>query len=429
MKKELIKFGKRPFVRNVLTVATGTAAAQAIALILSPIITRLYGPESFGLLGAFTAIMGIVTPIAALTYPIAIVLPKSDREAKGLVRLSLYISVMITVLASLVLICFNKQIVGLFQIDVIAPFLYLIPFVILFYGFRQTIEQWFIRTKQFRITAKVSFLQVLILNGSQVIIGLFNPVAAVLIISTTLGHALKALMLFIGAKKSNYKQMGESYEEKMTIIMLAKKYKDFPKFRAPQVLVNAITQSFPVLLLTSFFGPTAAGFYSISRTALSAPAVLIGQSVGDVFYPRISEAANNGEELRPLIKKATLILALIGIIPFGTVIICGPWLFSFVFGADWKEAGEYARWIAIWTFFMFINQPSVRALPLLSAQAFHLKFTVINLIIRASVLAAGYYFFNSDIISIALFGITGAILNIILVLITLHKSKNFDKSI
>ena len=223
--------------------------------------------------------------------------------------------------------------------------------------------------------------------------------------------------------------MGESYEEKMTIIMLAKKYKDFPKFRAPQVLVNAITQSFPVLLLTSFFGPTAAGFYSISRTALSAPAVLIGQSVGDVFYPRISEAANNGEELRPLIKKATLILALIGIIPFGTVIICGPWLFSFVFGADWKEAGEYARWIAIWTFFMFINQPSVRALPLLSAQAFHLKFTVINLIIRASVLAAGYYFFNSDIISIALFGITGAILNIILVLITLHKSKNFDKSI
>ena len=79
---------KKPFVRNVTIVASGTAAAQAITMAFSPLITRIYGAEAFGLLGVFNALVSVVTPIAALTYPIAIVLPQEDTEAKGLVKLS-----------------------------------------------------------------------------------------------------------------------------------------------------------------------------------------------------------------------------------------------------------------------------------------------------------------------------------------------------
>ncbi|MBO1928615.1 hypothetical protein J4731_01440 [Providencia rettgeri] len=58
-------------------------------MLFSPIITRLYGPEVFGILGTFTAILTVITPIAALTYPIAIVLPKSDAMLKVLLFLVL----------------------------------------------------------------------------------------------------------------------------------------------------------------------------------------------------------------------------------------------------------------------------------------------------------------------------------------------------
>lgn len=50
---------KSKFVRNVAIVATGTAGAQAITMAFAPIITRLYGPEAFGLLGTFMAILAI----------------------------------------------------------------------------------------------------------------------------------------------------------------------------------------------------------------------------------------------------------------------------------------------------------------------------------------------------------------------------------
>ena len=68
------------FVRNVAIVASGTVAAEAITMVYSPVLTRMYGPEAFGLLGVFVALLSIMTPIAALTYPIAIVLADKDAE-------------------------------------------------------------------------------------------------------------------------------------------------------------------------------------------------------------------------------------------------------------------------------------------------------------------------------------------------------------
>nr|WP_263324295.1 oligosaccharide flippase family protein [Neobacillus sp. Marseille-Q6967] len=428
MKTNIKKFIHKPFVRNVFLLATGTAAAQAVTMALSPFITRLYGPEVFGLSGVFTAVVEIIVPIAALTYPIAIVLPKSDKAAKGLIRLSLYISIIIALLIAILVILFNQTIVKIFNIEEIAPFLYLLPLVILFAGLLQVTEQWLIRKKQFKITAKVTFFQSLFLQGSKFGFGFFYPVASVLIFLTVFGQFMKALQLIILAKKTNYKhnEVENINPEPYSIRGLAKKHIDFPLFRAPQSFINAVSSSLPILMLTSFFGPASAGFYSIGITVLSIPSQLIGKSVGDVFYPRIADAANNGENLSYLIKKATLALGAVGIIPYGMVGVFGPWLFGFVFGPEWIQAGEYARWISLGVYFMFIYQPSVRALPVLSAQPFHLKFTIITLITRLAVLSVGYYVFSSDIVAIALYSISGALLNLLLIQQTLIRCKTFN---
>ena len=81
------KVVRSSFLKSVILVASGTAGAQVINLLASPIITRMYGPDAFGLLGTFIAFLGVLTPIAALSYPLAIVLPSSDREAKDLLVL------------------------------------------------------------------------------------------------------------------------------------------------------------------------------------------------------------------------------------------------------------------------------------------------------------------------------------------------------
>lgn len=427
MRKRILAIMKGKFFRNVVLVVTGTASAQLVTMLLSPIITRLYGPEAYGQMGVFLAIVGVIAPVAALTYPIAIVLPKKESEAISIAKLSLYITVVIAAVTLILLILFNDIFINVLNLEEVASYVYLIPLVILFGGLVQINEQWLIRVKKFKSTAKVTFLESFIINSSKVGIGFFHPYASVLIILSVASNGLKALLmyLFVDKRKEifnfNRKEIG-------LLTGIAQKYRDFPIFRAPEVFLNAISLSLPVLLLTTFFGPASAGLYAIGRNVLGLPSRLIGKSVGDVFYPRISEAKHNGENLTKLIKQATFYLSLVGFLPFALVILFGPFLFSFVYGAEWEMAGHYARWVAPWFFFAFINSPSVMALPVLSAQSFHLKYTIFMLVVRILMLGVGYYAFESDLIAIALFGLSGAILNIGLILLTLKISSKHDRS-
>src|SRR5699024_1240372 len=335
---------------------------------------------------------------------------------------SLYLTIIISIISILVLYLFNKNIISLFNLDDIQFLIYLIPLVILFAGIMQVSEQWIIRTNQFSINAKTTFFQSAITNLSKVGIGFFYPTAVVLVVIQACTEGLKALLISLSVKKSNYKSNNNS-EEVLSTKKLIKKHKDFPLYRAPEELFSSLSQNLPILLLTSFFGPAAAGFYTIGRTVLSMPSRLIGKAIGDVFYPRITEAANTGENLSKLIKKATYALVGVGIIPFSLVILFGPFLFTLVFGSEWTTAGEYARWIALFSFSTFINKPAVKSMPVLNAQRFHLLFTIFRATTRALALVVGFLVFDSDIVGVALFGIVSFITNIMLISITLRLSK------
>ena len=52
---------KSEFSRNVLTLMTGTTIAQAIPIAISPILTRIYTPEDFGVFALFIGVVGVRT--------------------------------------------------------------------------------------------------------------------------------------------------------------------------------------------------------------------------------------------------------------------------------------------------------------------------------------------------------------------------------
>ena len=431
MNTKIKRFINQSFVKNVLVMASGTASAQLIALLVWPAITRLYGSEALGILGVFMAIVGVLSPIVALTYPISMVLPKKDSDAIGLAGLSFSITVIISFACGILILLFNERFVKLLNVEDFEPYMYCIPLVIFFSGMQQILEQWFIRKKLFELTAKVVFIQSVITQASRLGIGFLNPVASMLLLLAVLSQVLYPILL-LGIKKINVIKINlfqKNQSNKKLMFNLAKEYKDFVFFRAPQTFLDSITQTLPTLLLSTFFGVSSVGFYTICRTVLSVPTTLIGKSVGDVFYPRISEAGYAGECLTDLLKKSTLYLTIIGIIPFSIVIIFGPSIFSILFGENWIQAGNYARWIALWSFSTFILSPGLRALPVLSAQSVHLKFTVTSLLIRLLALTIGYYFFASDNVAVALFGTSSAVLNFLLLFVTLKLSKEYDSKI
>lgn len=425
--KNCRKLAKSKFVRSVVVVASGTAGAQLITMVFSPIVTRVYGPEVFGVLGTFSAILGILAPIAALGYPIAIVLPRDDRDSMALVKLSLCVALIFSVLTAIVLASVGDYFFDLFGIQQIEGLSVFLPVALLGSVSMTVASQWMIRKKLFRIGAKVDIGVSFFSNALKTGLGLFSPTSFVLIFSTIVQTVVHALVLFSAVKREQKESVVSAQEQSLSSV--ARQYIAFPLYRAPQGFVASINQSIPVVMLAALFGPAAAGYYSLCRTVLFMPVTLISKSVNDVIYPKFNECRHEGKSIRKLLVKSTLVLAALALPPFVTVIFFGDVLFSFVFGEEWAVAGKYAEWLSIWFIFNFINRPSVAAIPVLGIEKILLVNSVFNFILSVTGFSIGYYVFSSDVWAVALFSIFGVAPQIILISSALIAAGKFNNSL
>ena len=63
------------FARGVVTLASGTAAAQLLTVLALPLITRLYSPADYGTLAVYSSTITLLLVVASLRYEVAIPLP------------------------------------------------------------------------------------------------------------------------------------------------------------------------------------------------------------------------------------------------------------------------------------------------------------------------------------------------------------------
>lgn len=428
LRRNLSESLQRPFVRNVITLVMGTALAQVVTVVFTPLITRLYGPEAFGLLGTFTAFVAVLGPIASLSYPIAIVLPERESDARGIVRLSLFLSFLSCAVTLFLFLVGGKRLLSALGAESIAEFALLIPLNMLFAGWVQIAQQWMIRKQQFATTARANVIQTVLTCSAKAVFGWFNPLAGVLVLITTFGNLLQAGLLSLGAWRGvKNERKTDPLSDRTPLRELAKRYSDFPLYRNPQVLINSVSFNLPVLMLAALFGSSSAGFFVLAKTLLFMPIQLVGQSVGDVFYPSITEAAQRRERLTKRIIKATLSLALIGFFPFAAVFVFGPWLFGLVFGGNWVVAGEYARWLSVMLFFTFINRPVVASIPTLGLQRGLVLYEVQSTGWKMAALYLGFLVFKSDMVAVFLFSAVGVLFYIGLILWVILSAKRQDK--
>ncbi|MCQ4286219.1 oligosaccharide flippase family protein [Pseudomonas stutzeri] len=425
----LLRGGMRSkLLRNILTVVTGTAGAQAITLAFMPVITRIYGPEAYGVLGTFLSVTMMLIPVAALTYPIAIVLPKRDGDARGLVRLALTIALTLALVVALSLYFFGGRLAAALEIQIIQPYLMLIPFVMFCGAALEICQQWLFRTQRFRVTASVAVGHSLLFNSMRTIAGLVQSSALVLVCTTALQQALHAAMLglaMLRTKPHEDNHAGEAGQERPGMLELAHQHSDFPKFRAPVMLINAVSQHLPTLVLAAYFGPAAAGFFALCKQALTMPTNMIGKSVADVYYPRISRAIHDREPVAAMLLKATTALALVGLVPFSLVAVLGPWMFALVFGEQWHVAGEYARWLALAEYVIFVSRPCVVAVPALSLQGRFLLFEIFSTSLRVLSLFGGALLVGSALATVQAFAVACIVIYSSLIAIVLIAARRW----
>ena len=126
---------KSEFTRNVLTLMTGTTISLAIPIAISPVLTRIYTPQDFGVFALYMAITTIIAVLVTGRYELAIMLPKKDENAVDILILSLIISLVVSLISFLIIFFFNPQITKILGSQEISRWLYLVPCSILLIGF------------------------------------------------------------------------------------------------------------------------------------------------------------------------------------------------------------------------------------------------------------------------------------------------------
>ena len=419
-------------VRNIVTTISGSAGAQAINLALIPLIMRIYGPEAFGVVGTFQSLTIILIPWCALTYPMAIVLPPSERDARGLVRLSLWVAAGICSVAALLLYGWGEQASRALGIELLIPYLMLLPIVMFSSAVLEITQQWLYRNQRFSLTARAATLHALIYNATRSGAGLILATAPVLVVTSALYYVIHSALLLIGIRlrrePSLMARAPETLEEpSRPLLQLAVEYRDFPLFRAPQVLINALSVHMPTLVLASAFGTVPAGFFALCLQVLAMPSNFIGKAVGSVYYPRITQAIHAREPVAGLLVRGVAGMSLAGLVPFAALVIAGPWLFHLAFGGQWETAGEYARWLAISEFAGFIGGPCLVAIPALSLQKTFLVFEIVSTSLRISAVLAGAFFFKDALAVVMAFAAANVVINLSMIVIVLFEGRRWHR--
>lgn len=399
---------KSEFIRHILTLITGTTIAQVIPLIVTPVLTRIYSPEDFGLFALYMSIIAILGVLATGRYELAIMLPEKDEDALNIVYISLIITLFVSSIILIIIAIFNSEIANILGNSLISTWLYIIPISVLFIGINQTLNYWNNRNKLYynlgnsRITQSLSAscfqylagINLLVKNGGLIIGYIIGQFMAILYL----------LLLFI-----RYRRSTNICINRTTLTTQLVRYKDYPIKNIPGAFIDALASWMPVFLLGFLYSPASAGIYLLTIKVINLPMTFIGAAFSQVYYRKATELSKIGS-LYQFVLKTSIILSIIITLPMITIMIWGPELFTFVFDKKWLDAGKFSQLLAPMTIISFVYSCQSTLLMVANKLNYQILFFSILIISQTIAFVSGYYFFHSYFVSIFLFSLTGSLL-------------------
>lgn len=388
--------GRSPFLQHIITLVTGAAVAQIVPLLASPLITRLYTPQAVGVQAVYVSWLSSLAVLATARYEMAIVLPAEETKASNLMGLSLLCSFALALLVGVVLaLDGHAQLADYLGTPELEDWLLLMPLSLLLAGLMQAWTNWNNRHRRYRANASGRMLQSFSMAGTQVVGGLLGGGAGGLILGQfagQIGSLVAQTWLDIRQKLGWWRDVS-----RRGMWQVAREYVEFPRVNAPHALSTALLDSITLSVLTVLAGSAAVGAYGLMMRVLKLPAALIGQAVAQVAYRELAEARNQGQPLRPILRKMMLALAGLALLPFLVIQFAGEPLFALVFGPNWHTAGQYAEAMALFILFHFVASPLGMVPPVIQRQRTAFLFSLVQSALFLASLWGGFMLWHQAV--------------------------------
>jgi O-antigen/teichoic acid export membrane protein len=382
-------------LKSISILTAGTALSHFLLLITTPILTRLYSPEEFGVFSIYLSILYTVSVIASLMYDQAVPLPKDDQEGWDTLVLSLLIAVFMSALTfagALVL-----PIGEWAKAPELDGYVWLLAFSVLGIGWFQAFNSWSIRIEDYPTISKSKINMNSGQMVSQIALGLFNTGTLGLLAGEVIGRVSGSLTFirYIFKKKPQVRILSLKGLKKAFI-----RYKNFPLLSSWSALINVSGTHAPAVFLAAQYGPAIAGWYLLADKILTVPDALLGYSVKQVYMSQSAKLSTQSSEFIALfwltVKKMVLISAII----IGGIVLIVPSIIPVIFGESWKEAGTYLQMISILYFMRMVINPISGNFYALESQTYQIISESIRFSLICLSMVLSFFYIESPAISI-----------------------------
>lgn len=393
MKGKISQIWQSDSVRNVGKLLSANVIAQALGLIIYPILTRLYAPEDFGLLNLFASVGGVLILLSTMEYQYAILLAKEKRLAIAAAQLSAVLA-FLWALIIVLLMPFSDRIAAFFHVEQPVSNLWWLPLFVLGGAGWNIVNMCLTRTKDFSLISTYKVSNSLLLALGKLGFGWGGVTSVGLIVSTAVASVFSLLLVSLARVRKWWSRLiSVRWSD---IREVAAQYKKFPLFSLPRALVNSLGIALPPLLLVPVFGLTDMGFFSMAIALSFAPISLIVNSLQQVLFQKVTERVHSNQPIRRMLLRLTL-LTLAVVIPFFMLLYYPlPWITEWLLGDEWRLSGEYIRWLLPWLVMVCLNGPICFVADVFMAQGTGLIYECAILLARMAGLGVGIYFRRFD---------------------------------
>lgn len=342
------------YVRDVVWQLSGTGLAQALGILAMPLLTRLYAPTAFATLNLFTQVVMGLAIVLTWRFEYMVMLPKDDAQARAILRTVAWGGATTAAVATLVIWLTGDRLAALLGDATLGPWLALAPLtawlICLAVGLQQAVQ----RQQDFR---NAGFSEVFSKGGyvASALAGTpWLPQIGGLMASAAVGAAAKSLWLWrtLCARRVTF-----ATEAPVRAGVVIRSYIRLAGAMSVSNLLAMTTSAAPMVFIAKTYGGETLGQFGLVVATLYLPSGLLGNAIGQVYYQRAAQRHAHGEAFNDLWRNTAWQLARLGVPLYVFIAVMSQWAYPFIFGDQWRTAGQFATVMAVAAGMSFITSP------------------------------------------------------------------------
>ena len=389
LREKLARLRQSGLIRSITLLVGGTAFAQALMVLVLPILTRLYSPQDFSVLAVYASLLGIISVAACLRLDIAIPMPESDGDAANVLALALGFCLLVSVVTALPVLLAPVAIARLLHQPGLRAYLWLLPIGVLLAGTYSALQYWATRKKIFGVIAKTRMTQAIGAAGTQLGMGWLGLAPSGLLVGQAISSG--AGVVGLGRRVLTVDRAALDDVSLPNMRRLFREYDRFPKYSTFEALANTGGIQLPVILIAALAIGPEAGFLMLGMRVIQVPMNLIGNAISQVYLAHAPEEYRAGT----LGKFTAGILGGLmktGVGPLLFAALVAPQAFALIFGEKWQRAGVLVAWMTPWFVAQLMSSPVSMVMHVRNRQRGMMILTIAGLCLRVGAIGAAAAF-------------------------------------